>query len=63
MMNTKSKLKVIYAESVIEMNTTFAKMMQNPLRGSQITSQRSKEIYNITHTPIDKNINNDEFVF
>lgn len=33
------------------------------LRGSQITSQRSKEIYNITHTPIDKNINNDEFVF
>ena len=31
MMNTKSKLKVIYAEGVIELNTTFAKMMQNPL--------------------------------
>ena len=31
MMNAKSKLKVIYAEGVIEMNTTFAKMMQNPL--------------------------------
>lgn len=33
------------------------------LRGSLVTSQRSKEIYNITHTPIDKNINNDKFVF
>lgn len=30
-MNAKSKLKVIYADGVIEMNTTFAKMMQNPL--------------------------------
>ena len=30
-MNAKSKLMVKYAESVIEMNTTFAKMMQNPL--------------------------------
>ena len=31
MMNAKSKLKVIYADGVIEMYTTFAKMMQNPL--------------------------------
>ena len=30
-MNAKSKLMVKYAEGVIEMNTTFAKMMQNPL--------------------------------
>ena len=30
-MNAKSKLVVKYAENVIEMNTTFAKMMQNPL--------------------------------
>ena len=30
-MNAKSKLTVKYAEGVIEMNTTFAKMMQNPL--------------------------------
>lgn len=31
MMNAKSKLKVIYADGIIEMNTTFAKMIQNPL--------------------------------
>lgn len=31
MMNAKSRMKVFYAEGVIEMNTTFAKMMQNPL--------------------------------
>ena len=30
-MNAKSSLKVIYAKGVIEMNTTFAKMMQNPM--------------------------------
>ena len=30
-MNAKSKLTVKYAEGVIEMNTTFAKMMQNPM--------------------------------
>lgn len=30
-MNAKSKLKIKYAEGVIEMNTTFDKMMQNPL--------------------------------
>ena len=31
MMNVKSKMKIMYAEGVIEMNTTFAKMSQNPL--------------------------------
>lgn len=31
MMNAKSKIKVIYAKGIIEMNTTFAKMVQNPL--------------------------------
>lgn len=31
MMNAKSRMRVFYAEGVIEMNTTFAKMMQNPL--------------------------------
>lgn len=30
-MNSKSKLMVKYDKGVIEMNTTFAKMMQNPL--------------------------------
>ena len=40
MMNAKSKLKVIYAEGVIEMNTTFAKMMQNPLSDEYAMLQR-----------------------
>ena len=31
MMNAKSRMRVFYAEGIIEMNTTFAKMMQNPL--------------------------------
>lgn len=42
MMNTKSKLKVIYAESVIEMNTTFAKMMQNPLSDEYALLQKTR---------------------
>lgn len=43
MMNTKSKLKVIYAESVIEMNTTFAKMMQNPLSDEYALLQKIRQ--------------------
>ena len=31
-MNAKSRLSIKYAESVIEMNTTFAKEMRNPLK-------------------------------
>lgn len=31
MMNAKSRMRVFYAEGIIEMNTTFAKMIQNPL--------------------------------
>ena len=30
-MNVKSNMKIMYAEGVIEMNATFAKMSQNPL--------------------------------
>lgn len=41
-MNAKSKLKVIYAEGVIEMNTTFAKMMQNPLSEEYALLQRTR---------------------
>ena len=39
-MNAKSRLTVKYAESVIEMNTTFAKMMQNPLSDEYAQLQR-----------------------
>ena len=41
-MNTKSKLTVKYAEGVIEMNTTFAKMMQNPLSDEYAQLQRTR---------------------
>lgn len=41
-MNTKSRVFVKYAESVIEMNTTFAKMMQNPLSDEYALLQKIK---------------------
>ena len=41
-MNAKSKLLVKYAEGVIEMNTTFAKMMQNPLSDEYALLQKTK---------------------
>ena len=43
MMNAKSKLVVKYAENVIEMNTTFAKMMQNPLSDEYVLLQRTRQ--------------------
>ena len=42
-MNAKSKLSVKYAEGVIEMNTTFAKMMQNPLSEEYALLQKTRQ--------------------
>ena len=42
-MNAKSKLMVKYAEGVIEMNTTFAKEMQNPLSEEYALLQRTRQ--------------------
>lgn len=42
-MNGKSKLLVKYAEGVIEMNTTFAKEMQNPLSDEYALLQRTRQ--------------------
>lgn len=42
-MNAKSKLTVKYAKGVIEMNTTFAKMMQNPLSEEYALLQRTRQ--------------------
>ena len=42
-MNAKSKLMVKYADGVIEMNTTFAKMMQNPLSDEYALLQRTRQ--------------------
>ena len=41
-MNTKSRLSVKYAEGVIEVNTIFAKMMQNPLSDEYALLQKVK---------------------
>lgn len=41
-MNAKSKLLVKYAEGVIEMNTTFAKEMRNPLSDEYALLQKTK---------------------
>lgn len=42
-MNAKSKLMVKYAEGIIEMNTTFAKMMQNPLSDEYALLQKTRQ--------------------
>ena len=42
MMNPKSKIVIKYAEGVIEMNTTFAKMVQNPLSDEYALLQKIK---------------------
>lgn len=41
-MNAKSKLMVKYADGVIEMNTTFAKEMRNPLSDEYALLQKVK---------------------
>lgn len=41
-MNAKSKLMVKYSKGIIEMNTTFAKMMQNPLSDEYALLQRTR---------------------
>ena len=42
-MNAKSKLSVKYTEGVIEMNTTFAKEMRNPLSDEYALLQRTRQ--------------------
>lgn len=42
-MNAKSKLMVYYADGVIEMNTTFAKEMRNPLSEEYALLQRTRQ--------------------
>ena len=42
MMNPKSAIKVKYAEQLIEMNTTFAKMIENPMSDEYALLQKLK---------------------
>ena len=41
-MNPKSRLSVKYAKSVIEVNTIFAKMMENPMSDEYALLQKIK---------------------
>ena len=43
MMNAKSKIMIKYAEQIIEVNTTFAKMMQNPMSDEYAQLQKIKQ--------------------
>ena len=63
-MNAKSRLTVKYAESVIEMNTTFAKMMQNPLSDEYAQLQRVRNdfpTFAIRHRQIKSNPKKDTY--
>lgn len=42
MMNSKSKIVIKYAEQLIEMNTTFAKMIENPMSDEYALLQKLK---------------------
>ena len=42
MMNPKSKIVIKYAEQLIEMNTTFAKMIENPMSDEYALLQKLK---------------------
>lgn len=44
-MNAKSKLKVLYAENVIEMNKAFAKMVENPFSEEYAFLQKIRQDY------------------
>ena len=64
MMNAKSRMRVFYAEGIIEMNTTFAKMMQNPLSDEYALLQKTRmenPTFTIRRRQIKKNPNKDTY--
>ena len=44
-MNAKSKMKVLHEDSVIEMNKTFAKMVENPFSEEYAFLQKIRRDY------------------
>lgn len=64
MMNAKSRMRVFYAEGIIEMNTTFAKMMQNPLSDEYALLQKTRmenPTFTVRRRQIKKNPNKDTY--
>ena len=64
MMNAKSAVKVKYAKREIEMNTTFAKMIENPLSDEYALLQKLKlenPEFKVTRRQIKSNPNKDSY--
>ena len=64
MMNAKSRMRVFYAEGIIELNTTFAKMMQNPLSDEYALLQKTRTenpAFTVRRRQIKKNPNKDTY--
>lgn len=63
-MNAKSKVKVLHEEAVIEVNTTFAKMMENPLSDEYKLLQeirREHPEFRVTRRQINKNTSQEHY--
>ena len=63
-MNAKSRLSVLYADGVIMVNTTFAKMMQTPLSDEYALLQKVKaenEGFTVSRRQIKTNPNKDTY--
>ena len=64
MMNAKSRMRVFYAEGIIEMNTTFAKMIENPLSDEYALLQKLKmenPEFKVSRRKIKSNPNKDSY--
>ena len=64
MMNPKSAVKVKHAEQLIEMNTTFAKMIENPLSDEYALLQKLKmenHEFKVSRRKIKSNPNKDSY--
>lgn len=63
-MNPKSKVKVLHSEAVIEVNTTFAKMMENPLSEEYRLLQelrRDYPVYSVSRRQIRRNSSQEHY--
>ena len=63
-MNAKSKMKVLHEDSVIEMNKTFAKMVENPFSEEYAFLQKIRRDYpeyKVTIREIKKNPNKETY--
>ena len=64
MMNAKSRMRVFYAEGIIEMNTTFAKMIENPMSDEYALLQKLKienPEFKVSRRKIKSNPNKDSY--